>query len=271
MKFRTDFVTNSSSASFILELSFVSDDDRRADFSLAVSPEICFSDDGDMKGEGISLRPMMGGSEIYFGGDPLSSADSIRRLGGILFGAAKIDGWPSKEETAQDDEDDEDYDDYDWGQTVYVRDVAPMTISKFINMCEDNGITIQNLKTIIIKNSKSGWGDSAMWLRCDDLLNAFNEYYEKLGENRNPDMLQALIEFVKSDPALPVNDNEYNLPDEMPCVWEESDDKLERVMKKLLAGELSGRHWMGTYSDEYHVDTKNTDIENRKVLYYGSL
>ncbi len=385
MKIRTDFVTNSSSANFTLELSFVSETGKKADFDLSVSPETCFSNDGDMTADCISLTPELVDGEVCFDGAPAFQAQSIEELGTMIFEAAQIEGWhgemkdpegdvlrdllsrhnPSKKEANEesfffgktfaiddaidyayiedadhlaerieacggklirtpspdgdyiicsdgedagsedtrgdvpcvgefeilarlaeeegvfdDEEEDEDdwEDDDDWDEdedddyiAVSVRNVAPKTIFRFLDACRKNGITPDNLKTVIVKNSKFGSGDSAMWVECDELLSAFESYYEEQGEDRNPDKLQALVDYVKSVPMLPVNDNEYSLPDEMPCAWAQSDNKLIKAMQKLLDGELSADHWMGTLTNEYRIDVKKKTIENREVLYFGSL
>ena len=374
MKIRTDFVTNSSSANYILELKLSGENGKTADFDLAVSPETCFSDDGDMTADGISLIPRVENGDICFGTHAFSEAKSIEELGEMLFSAAQIDGWygavkdpngdllrsllardtaekPANEDgfftgktlavvgeltfvedleflaeriaehggtladavtdetdyiicndedysagdipvlsefemlahladedededmddedDYDEDEEDEDYDDE--GMMVSVRDVAPKTIAHFLRSCKKYGIAPDTLKTIVIRNSKSGSGDSAMWIECDDLLSTFEEEYEQQGEGRNPDKLQALIDFVKSDPVLPANDNEYCLSGEEPCVWETGERKLAQQMEKLLDGELSGDHWMCTLSDEYVIDVRSRTLKNREVLYYGSL
>ena len=267
MKIRTDFVTNSSSSNYILELHLIADDNESSHFSLEVSPETCWSDDGDMTADGISLIPRVWNGEIKFGTRALAEAKDIEALVDMLFCAAEIEGWRDGVLTDEEEEDDKSW--YD--KTVAVRDVAPKTIDRFLEDCKKKGIAPDKLKTIVIENAKFGHGDSAKWIECDDPLSAFENAYEQQGENRNPDKLQALIDYVKSEPALPANDNDYFLKGNIPCVWETSDEYLITEMKKLLEGKLSGEYWMCTFAHEYKLDVKNNTMLERDVLFYGSI
>ena len=79
-----------------------------------------------------------------------------------------------------------------------------------------------------------------------------------------------MIEYVKSDPVLPANDNDSELSGEELCVWNSNYEYLSEEMDKLLNRKLSGEYWMAQYSNEYIIDVNHRKIENRKVLYYGS-
>lgn len=344
MKIRTDFVTNSSSASFILELTFEAEDGASVKMNLAVSPEVCFSDDGDMQGEDIYLDPEDKNGDILVGGKSIYSAKDMDELCDTLFEAAVIDKWhapecikhwdldglifamdgdpvyyESKEKLAAYieehggkllnsvtadtqylisndrkstsnnvlmakelgipiireanfmyafDEENCNYDDL--GISVSVKEAAPITIGKFKTACIKTGIIPDTLKTIIVKNSKFGFGDSAMWIDCDnDQFKIFRGKYMNTIEEEKTAVLEELITFVKSEPELEVCDNEGYLPDRMCCVWNRDEDALRKSMSTYMEGKVS--HWMGTYTREFTIDVTGRNMTSREVLYFGDI
>lgn len=295
MKIRADFVTNSSSANYILELSMVNEKGKQSNFDLAVSPETCFSDDGDMTAEDIYLIPSVKDGEICFADQSLSSKTTIEELASLLFGAARIDGWAGRikdpdgsvleqllaeDDTDEEDDDDDDFDDdddddedydEDDGISVTVSQVAPKTIAKFIKTCRKRKITPENLKTIIIRNEKSGSGDSAIFFYVADLLSGFDKYCKENGLDKSQDTLHKLVDFVKSEPVVEVSDNEYTVDGEHPCVWESSDSALKSTMKEILDGNRSRDYFMATFAREYIVDVKHNSVKSREIVLFGSL
>lgn len=270
MKIRTDFVTNSSSASYILEINIYDENDQQAEFHLAVSEETCFSDDGDMTASGISLVPKKKSKKIVFGQKQLSGAQSINDLCDLLFSNANIFEWIDHDKKGNDCDED-DYDEDDYGEAVTVQDVAPKTIAKFINECDQKRIEVDKIKTLVIKNGKFGTGDSAMWINCRDLLEAFEEYCISNSFENSDDKLEQLIEFVKSTPLLNVNDNTFNLPSQMRCKWMEDENSLKSEMTQLLNGALENDYWMGTYYKEYSIDPKTNTLTESEFLYFGDI
>lgn len=337
MKIRSDFVTNSSSASFILELSLGSKDGNCACIALDAEE--------DMDGSVIHLDPEKKKDDIVVGSRSIYSAKGVDELCDLLFGAARVEEWSgefedgdfedcdiedltfafsgkleyyeNREELAEYIEDqggsvtdsvsaktdylicndklsnsgknlkaqelgvpiitevdfmrafDEDRMYACDGITVSVRDAAPTVVEDFKNECAEAGITLDNLSTITVENTKYGSGDSAMFIYSNnDQFAAYKEEYKKAPEEQKEAVLEEFIAFIQSEPTLEVNDNEYNLPERMPCVWNSDEEALEKEMRAYLNGK-GPRHWMGTYAKVFTIDVTGKTLTSREVLYFG--
>jgi hypothetical protein len=351
---KTDYVRSLSSASFVLEIQFESDDGKRAAMHLAVSSGTCASVDGDMKADVIYLYPEQKGSDISVGNQSIYSAADLNALCDLLFHAATIRGWhnPMAEYNAyagkikgitfaidgkrkcydshrelierieklggtvsgtissgvnylicndkasgsrkaskarllgipiisdfdfacgafgKEQSSDEQENFRDDGITVSVTDVAPITIGNFKNACAEAGITLETIKKITIRNNKFGNRDSAMFIFCNNAqFLAYKKRYAAAPEEQRKSIAEAFITFVKSGPTLAVNDNEFELPETMCCVWNNSDESLEKEMRAYLEGNDPG-HWMGTYSQEFTIDYTGRTLTAREVLFYGDI
>lgn len=160
-------------------------------------------------------------------------------------------------------------DDEDAGITVSVADVAPVTIQNFRQRCAEDGICLANLKKIIINNNKFGTKDDAIFILCNnDKFLEYKKLYTDAPEEQKPCIAETFLSFVKAGPELPVNDNSFELPETMPCVWSEGDAKLEQTMYDYLEGKDPG-HWMGTYSMEFTIDVAARTLTFREVIFFG--
>lgn len=351
---RRNYTRSLSSASFILELRFETDDGKNAAIHLAVSREGCYSADGKIQGNVIYLYPEQKDNDITVAGKSIYSAASLDDLCELLLNAATIEGWqdPMAEYNAygakvngftfaidgklkcydshkelterieklggkvsrtissetnylicndrnstsrkaskarllgicflsdfefmcglfgEDLSCDAQEDSSNDAMAMSVTEVAPITIRNFTSACAEAGITLANLKKITIQNNKFGNRDSAMFIFCDnDRFYTYKKMYSNAPVEQKRVIEEEFIAFVKAGPILEVNDNEFELPETMRCVWNGGDAALEEAMRSYLEGGGPG-HWMGTYSEEFTIDVTERTVTSREVLFFGNI
>ena len=159
----------------------------------------------------------------------------------------------------------------DSGITVSAAAVAPITAETFKRDCAEAGMTLENLKKITVRNNKFGNRDGAMFIFSDNAaFYAYRKRYANAPEEQKEQIAEEFVAFVKNGPVLEVNDNEFELPPTMRCVWAGSDEELEEAMRVYLAGGGPG-HWMGTYSMEFALDYAERNVTTREVLFFGNI
>lgn len=341
MKFRTDFVTNSSSANYILNIVFVSKDDGFAGLDLAVSPETCWCEDGDMTAEDISLTAKQFKDGVAVGGELLKNKTSIDELIDLLAETATIDQFYPRTSIDSDSIADEvfffdpdfscqwyegvdamkqyiedmcgtitdDIDNatvvisnkeakmfpehikmvlnepsfivacdedkmYDFDREEFlgdqsVADVCPKSVKRFKDDCQKAGITVDNLKDIVIVNAKYGNGDSAMYVEKSVFKDFKDRYLAAADDKEREAVLDEAVKFAASEPEVEVCDNEYVLDDTMPIGFAEDKESLREEFLRYFKG--SGRsYWMGSDSEYYTIHFDQNTMEYRHILQLDS-
>ena len=404
MKVRMDFVTNSSSSSYVLELSLIPVEGEIQNCEISVSPEGSWGPDGSFSASDICLKPEEEDGKALFSGRSVRTAANIRELCDLLFGSAVVydfeqetedesesieddtisdmmlnacqaeamkqatgktmptyaealefinqcflvgedvshalsliyvhqltgktlsvngqfrwydsrdelvddillsggcvadgveenvnlmilggDGYEAKEaESAAKlgipviDEleymrryDDEKYYDCvseDGPVEKAVREAFPRTISDFVRSCEEKQLGPGNLEKIIIRNKRTGYGDSAMFISEDEPhLMQYRNRYTQAAPDEKQAVAQEMVDFIKSKPTLEVRDNGDELSDELPCIWTGTDEQLEAAVVKYLEGEAPDSDWMGAYAEIYTVNMNDESMTRLEALYF---
>jgi hypothetical protein len=148
-----------------------------------------------------------------------------------------------------------------------VRDAFPRTISNFVRSCEEKEISPSNLAKIIIRNKRTGYGDSAMFISEDEPhLAQYRNRYAQAAPEEKQTIVQKMVYFIKGSPVLEVKDNEGEMPDELPCIWTGTDEQLEAAVVKYLEGEAPDSDWMGALAEIYTVNMYDESMTRKEAL-----
>ena len=149
-------------------------------------------------------------------------------------------------------------------------EATPKTMAAFIENCKKAGITMDNIATITIRNQKDGNGDSAMFF-SDEVFKEYKQRYEQAetDEEKN-EIVDELVEYVRSEPEVDVADNEGANDGEWPISYLGTDDDLRSYMLEYLNGKRKRDYYMATLTDEYTIDLKENSLEEKESMVFGS-
>jgi hypothetical protein len=143
------------------------------------------------------------------------------------------------------------YEDYFPETLNPIATIAPKTVELFKRDCKEAGITMDNLKSIGYRHSRTGWGDSAMYLESENPeLMAYKERYDAASEEEKRIIVQELATFMKSEPEMEIYYNSDCEAYKGVCVWARDEEK---VAEKYLKGE-DPKVWMAKWRSEVFTE-----------------
>lgn len=262
MKRRYDFVTNSSSASFLIGLRFESDTGKHVYAETGVCSEGLFTDDGCICADCLSLTPVDDNGDICFGDVSLSSVSNIDDLVDALFDAICVENYICSDDWDLQDDDEIDVP----GSSLFKK-----TISGLKKDLRKKGIDKDNLVKIVVSNIKDGHGDSAIWVPFDN--SGFSEFEKRISSTMSEEevgnLVKDMVSYIETRPVLDVVDESDNLT--AVCVWDASRCDLVKAIGEWICDPNGTDYWMATDCTEYVIDVKKHSLFKQHVVRFGSL
>lgn len=156
---------------------------------------------------------------------------------------------------------------YDEGITITPWNIGHSNRRRFFEQCKQEGINIDNLKRITVRNMQDGYSlGGAAKIDYEHFLNAFEADCILL-HNDIEVTPQRLLDFVKTKPVLPVEllNNEDLV--EMVCVWNGTDEYFKSAIKEMFEVDYHVVYFSGTYSSEIYIDAKTNAVSTGSVAY----
>ena len=253
MKYRTDFVTNSSSASYIVEIDCIPIEGDTQTIQFLVHPEEAF---------GIELNIPNDEEGFYYGDKEkkrISQIKDIEELMDILYEMLYVD------EFYYSDEDDEFFED----------DVAlkQEDLDGYFNSCKEvlmkEHPTLDNLKSVAVKNIKYGNGDSASWIPFEGnpILEDYYQRYHAADAVGKEAVFIELRNYIDSEPVMVWKDHEGEMDGPRKIVWNDDEEALEGFLNKFFHEREPNRmYWMAYPTTRYELDVGTGVVVESEIL-----
>ncbi len=252
MKYRTDFVTNSSSASYIVEIDCIPVEGDTQTIQFLVHPEEAY---------GISLHVSSDEDGFYYGDNEkkrISQIKDIEELMDILYERLYVD------EFYRSDEDEFFEDDIVFKQE---------DLDEYFNACKEVLVseysTLNNLKSVAVKNIKYGNGDSASWIPFKDnpVLEDYYQRYHAADASGKETLFIELRNYIDSEPVMVWKDHEGEMDGPRKIMWNDDEEALEGFLNKFFyERELNRMYWMAYPTTRYELDVETGLVVESQIL-----
>ena len=287
MKIRTDFVTNSSSASYILEIALLSTAGKAYTCKIKAGGE---SEERVYEDVYLELKQSPEGPAVK-GEDQqlhhLNNAGNIDELCALLLEAVETTSFEDEEpwsEEASDEDQEWDNSDNDRNQEAeeepeedQVSDESSTEVealdpkSRFRATDRSNPNNIDEIKKVVVENITFGNGDTASWIDLNGVseIRAFHEAYQQIGADRDA-ILNHLADYMTNGPVMAWQSNLNDASRPLPVFWKGVKAAEVEFYKEFLETPWSDADiWMVSPATIYEADLKADEFIERQILRLG--
>jgi hypothetical protein len=253
VKYRSDFVTNSSSSSFVFNL--ILEDDSQHDVAVRFKCNPDWSSDDTVPCERAFLCPVLIGDTLSIEGVPLSAFDTVADLSKFLFDNVIFEF--------------HEYFSNEPPEFIQNNGFLDKLCDSFLDRVRSSGLTMKSLSKIVIRSYYKGSGSSRMVVPFDNYMLFECSPGIPTGWHGNratyDELCKRWADYFMSAPLLQVNDYNSNECLEIHCGCRSYEDALIVAKLYLAWGNSRCTNKFLSDLDLVYVHETTLDLKNRDI------